>query len=160
MTAPTNALDAQRRLVDKHPHLLETIPSQDKHDLEQVVNVFNDILEENHRKLLLARVRHFWKIHMDTGIDLILSGHLHDTLESYQDRAYKLSTPGPLLIQAGTAISTRQRGEKNSFNVITYAVGHIAIDRYEYVSEKQTFAIKKTEHFIRQSKAWVRDIGC
>ena len=112
-----------------------------------------------HRKLLLARVRHFWKIHMDTGIDLILSGHLHDTLESYQDRAYKLSTPGPLLVQAGTAISTRQRGEKNSFNIITYAAGHIDIDRYEYVSEKQIFAIKKTEHFIRQGKAWVRDIG-
>ena len=50
-----SALDAQRKMVDKHPHLLETIPSQDKHDLQEVVNVFNDILEENHRKLLLAK---------------------------------------------------------------------------------------------------------
>lgn len=51
----TSALEAQRKLVDKHPHLLETIPSQDKRDLQEVVNVFNDILEENHRKLLVAR---------------------------------------------------------------------------------------------------------
>lgn len=50
-----NALDAQRKLLDKNPHLLETIPSQDKHDLQEVVNVFNDILEENHRKLLMAK---------------------------------------------------------------------------------------------------------
>ncbi len=50
-----NALDAQRRLLDKHPHLLEAIPSQDKQDLREVVEVFNDILEENHRKLLLAK---------------------------------------------------------------------------------------------------------
>ena len=51
----TNALEAQRRLINKHPNLLETIPSQDKHDLQEMADVFNDILEENHRKLLLAR---------------------------------------------------------------------------------------------------------
>ena len=50
-----NALDAQRKLVAKHPHLAETIPSRDKKDLEEVVEVFNNILEENHRKLLLAK---------------------------------------------------------------------------------------------------------
>lgn len=49
------ALEAQRKLVDKHPHVLETIPSQDKKDLLEVVDIFNTILEENHRKLLLAR---------------------------------------------------------------------------------------------------------
>ena len=51
----TNALDAQKKLINKHPQLLETIPSQDKHDLQEVANIFNNILEENHRKLLLAR---------------------------------------------------------------------------------------------------------
>ena len=50
-----SALEAQRKLVDKHPHLVETIPSQDKKDLEEVVEVFNNILEENHRKLLMAK---------------------------------------------------------------------------------------------------------
>ncbi len=49
------ALDAQRKLIDKHPHLAETIPSQDRRDLEEVVEVFNNILEENHRKLLIAK---------------------------------------------------------------------------------------------------------
>lgn len=50
-----NALERQRKLLDKHPHLIETIPSQDTKELEEVVNVFNDILAENHRKLLLAK---------------------------------------------------------------------------------------------------------
>ncbi len=50
-----NALEAQRKLIDKHPHLVETIPSQDKQDLKEVVEVFNNILAENHRKLLLAK---------------------------------------------------------------------------------------------------------
>ena len=50
-----SALEAQRKLLDKHPHMSETIPSQDKKDLEEVVSVFKDILEENHHKLLLAK---------------------------------------------------------------------------------------------------------
>jgi len=49
------ALDAQRKLVSKSPQVLETIPSSDRKDLEEVVEVFNTILEENHRKLLLAK---------------------------------------------------------------------------------------------------------
>ncbi len=49
------ALDAQRKLLGKHPNLIETIPSQDKKDLQDVVDVFNDILAENHRKLLMAK---------------------------------------------------------------------------------------------------------
>ncbi len=51
----TSALEAQRKLIDRHPYLLETIPSQDKKDLEEVVEVFNGLLEENHRKLLIAK---------------------------------------------------------------------------------------------------------
>ncbi len=49
------ALESQRKLVDKHPYLVDTIPSQDKKDLQEVVDIFNTILEENHRKLLLAK---------------------------------------------------------------------------------------------------------
>ena len=51
----TNALQAHKKLIDKHPGLIDTIPSQDKRDLEEVVGVFQNILAENHRKLLLAR---------------------------------------------------------------------------------------------------------
>lgn len=50
-----SALDAQRKLIDRNPHLAETIPSQDRKDLQEVVDVFNNILEENHQKLLLAK---------------------------------------------------------------------------------------------------------
>lgn len=51
----TNALEAQRKLLDKHPYMLGTIPSQDKEDLKRVSEVFSNILQENHRKLMLAR---------------------------------------------------------------------------------------------------------
>jgi hypothetical protein len=50
-----NALEAHRKMIDKHPHIVDTIPSRDKEDLQAVVDVFEDILQENHRKLQLAR---------------------------------------------------------------------------------------------------------
>lgn len=51
----TNALEAQRKLIERHPYMLNTIPSRDKRDLEEVAKVFQNILDENHRKLLLAK---------------------------------------------------------------------------------------------------------
>jgi hypothetical protein len=48
-------LEAQKKLLARHPHLRETIPAQDNEDLKRVVEVFNNILAENHRKLLLAK---------------------------------------------------------------------------------------------------------
>lgn len=51
----TNALEAQRRVIERHPYVIDTIPSTDKNDLQKVFEVFQDILEENHRKLLLAK---------------------------------------------------------------------------------------------------------
>lgn len=51
----TNALEAQRKLIARHPHIIETIPSRDKKDMEELADVFQGILDENHRKLLMAK---------------------------------------------------------------------------------------------------------
>lgn len=51
----TNALEAYRKMLDKQPEFSESIPSQDKKDLQEVFDVFGAILEENHRKLRMAR---------------------------------------------------------------------------------------------------------
>lgn len=49
------ALETYRKLLSQRPDLSETIPSQDKHELQQIVDVFEDMLEQNHRKLLMAK---------------------------------------------------------------------------------------------------------
>jgi hypothetical protein len=50
-----DALDTYKKLLNRHPELSDTIPSRDKKDLEAMVEVFNDVLEENHRRLQMAK---------------------------------------------------------------------------------------------------------
>lgn len=49
------ALEAHKKILKKHPQLSESIPSRDKEDLEGVIDVFNNILEENSRRLQMAK---------------------------------------------------------------------------------------------------------
>jgi 3',5'-cyclic AMP phosphodiesterase CpdA len=135
-----------------------TLAATSSHKIKIVVSHHPFNLPVGHRKIPTAHARHFWKNLLGAGIDLILSGHLHDTLDFYLDKAYQISTPGPILIQAGTAISTRRRKEENSFNIIMLSAGHITIDRYEYNRDKKVFAVKKMERFVQKDKTWMRDL--
>lgn len=49
------SLEGHRKLLARYPHLSETIPSRDRHELEEVVKVFENILKENYRRLKMAR---------------------------------------------------------------------------------------------------------
>lgn len=50
-----NALEALKKQVRKHPELMDEVSEEEREDLVQVVRVFNEILEENYRRLSRAR---------------------------------------------------------------------------------------------------------
>ncbi len=89
-------------------------------------------------------------------IDLLLAGHLHasharDTSERYQIGGYTA-----IAVQAGTATSTRGRGETNSFNIIRVEQDHIAVDRMGWHPSGARFERVTTESFVRTPSGWAK----
>jgi 3',5'-cyclic AMP phosphodiesterase CpdA len=62
----------------------------------------------------------------EAGVDLLLAGHAHHaSVHSAADLVTRAG--GALVIQAGTATSTRVRGQSQSFNVIDIEAGNVTL---------------------------------
>jgi hypothetical protein len=93
------------------------------------------------------------------GADLFLAGHLHVSHTSHTAKRYKIHGHSALVVQAGTATSTRGRGEANSFNAIRIAHPNISVERLEWQAERAGFCVTTTEEFRHTSDGWVREKG-
>ena len=89
-------------------------------------------------------------------VDMILSGHLHMSGVGETTKRYPLPGRAALLIRAGTATSTRRRGEVNSFNVVRVARPEVAIDCMVWQANEGRFVVASTERFRRTEVGWSR----
>jgi 3',5'-cyclic AMP phosphodiesterase CpdA len=92
----------------------------------------------------------------DCGADLFLAGHLHVSHTGHTARRYNIQGHSALVVQAGTASSTRGRGEANSFNVIRIAGPDISVERMTWDATRSAFAVSGEENFRHTSEGWVR----
>ena len=91
------------------------------------------------------------------GADVFLAGHLHVAHIGHSARRYHL--PGgfsALIVQAGTAISHRGRGENNSYNLIRFHHPTLTVQRLECASPSEPFTPTSTESFTHTTAGWQR----
>lgn len=88
------------------------------------------------------------------GADMFLAGHLHISHVGGTATRYQIAGHSALLVQAGT-MSTRERGEPNSFNVLRLADRtNVTIDRLTWDPSTHTFTVSWTGAFRLTSGAW------
>lgn len=91
---------------------------------------------------------------MAAGADLLLSGHLHMSHAGGTAERYPVGGRAALVIHAGTATSTRQRGEVNSFNVLTLDGGRLSLVRFDWSSGGGAFLPRAEERYARGALGW------
>ena len=90
----------------------------------------------------------------ECGVDLLLAGHVHASHAGNSAHRYKISGYAALVVQAGTATSTRGRGEANSFNVLRVAPDDVQVERYSWIEGTGSFEPVHTECFRRSGDVW------
>ena len=115
-----------------------------------------DLPEGHDERNLVGRARMAMEGLASCGADLFLAGHLHVSHTTHSATRYKIKGHSALLVQAGTAASTRGRGEANSFNIIRIDMPHIAVERFEWDAVRAVFTLAMTERFNHTPDGWVR----
>ena len=90
----------------------------------------------------------------ECGVHIILSGHLHLSYTTHTAERYRIPGHSAIILQAGTAISNRRRGELNSFNVLHLKAGKLAVERLTWDAKTSSYTLSKAEEFTRTSEGW------
>jgi 3',5'-cyclic AMP phosphodiesterase CpdA len=88
----------------------------------------------------------------DCGADIVLSGHLHTwRVEPFA------AAGGVLLVQAGTGLSTRHKGEPNDFNLLTIDGKRLTVDRHAAKADASGFELLTSQVFRKEHASWTTD---
>ena len=113
-----------------------------------------DLPDSFEKRDLVVRAPMAMEVFAETGVDILMAGHMHASHAGSTAARYQIDEYAALVIQAGTATSTRGRGEVNSFNVVRVEPLRVEIDRYGWNVVGGTFELVSTEKFIRAGSVW------
>lgn len=113
-----------------------------------------DLPEEFAEAHLVGGARMAMEHLAECGADLLLAGHMHLSSIGSTVLRYPIVGHSALVVQAGTATSTRGRGELNSFNRIHIEAGQITIERWTWSGEKGGFEPMGGESYTKGEAGW------
>ena len=89
-----------------------------------------------------------------SGVDVFLTGHLHVTYAGPTATRYKVGGRTAIVVEAGTATSTRVRGEPNAFSVLRVDTTAIVVEHLVWHSESRAFEAGEVQRFRWTSEGW------
>ena len=105
---------------------------------------------------IVGRARKAMQMFSHCGADVLLAGHVHVSHAGDTTERYRIDGYAALVVQAGTATSTRGRGEANSFNALRVSPNEVIVDRYSWQESAGEFEVATSETFVRSGDGWSR----
>lgn len=114
-----------------------------------------DLPESYGRRDLVRRAALAMSRFARCGVDVFLAGHFHVTHCGRTADRYDFGGYSAIFVQAGTACSTRGRGEANSFNVIRTEPARVSVETLTMSGEGSFHPIVMAK-FERDREGWAR----
>jgi 3',5'-cyclic AMP phosphodiesterase CpdA len=89
------------------------------------------------------------------GVDVFLTGHLHVTFAGPTAKRYNVGGRSAIVVEAGTATSTRVRGEPNAFNVLRVEKERIVVEHLVWDAADRRFGPGEVQRFEHSNGGWV-----
>ncbi len=113
-----------------------------------------DLPEGSDVRDIVGRARMAMEVLAECGTDLFLAGHVHRSHSGQTAARYRIAGHSALFITAGTATSTRGRGETNSFNWMRIDRPRLNLRRYSFDRASGTFAVSAEGTFEHKAEGW------
>jgi 3',5'-cyclic AMP phosphodiesterase CpdA len=104
---------------------------------------------------LVGRAEAAMEVFSRCGVDLLLAGHFHTSEAGDTSGRYEIAGYSALAVQAGTATSTRGRGEQNAFNVLRVQSDEVQVERMSWHDDAKAFRCAHAERFVRKEGRWL-----
>jgi 3',5'-cyclic AMP phosphodiesterase CpdA len=113
-----------------------------------------DLGSDSPKQELVGRAAMAMAAFAQLGVDVLLSGHFHVSHSDDSGERYALAGYEALVVSAGTATSTRGRGEANSFNVLRLAKHRVEVERLEWQPGPGRYKAVERDVFARSGRGW------
>lgn len=91
---------------------------------------------------------------VEHGADVFLTGHLHVSYTGGSAVRYSVPGRSAIMVEAGTAASTRVRGEANAFNVLHTERGRVTVVRMIWDRSRRAFVAQPGQVFRPGPEGW------